>query len=129
MGDNGRRGRMQNLPCGPTPVCHGPFPNVGPVFAGRPVRPARARRRAPHGLRAADQRRRQRADEQPVLGYRPAFAGEAGENLKKVFAIGIRNSFGMAFDPVSGDLWEQENGDDTFDEINRVERGMNGGWV
>ena len=35
----------------------------------------------------------------------------------------------MAFDPVSGDLWEQENGDDTFDEINRVERGMNGGWV
>ena len=46
-----------------------------------------------------------------------------------MFAIGIRNSFGMAFDPVSGDLWEQENGDDTFDEINRVERGMNGGWV
>jgi hypothetical protein len=35
----------------------------------------------------------------------------------------------MAFDPVSGELWEQENGDDTFDEINRVERGMNGGWV
>jgi glucose/arabinose dehydrogenase len=35
----------------------------------------------------------------------------------------------MAFDPESGDLWEQENGDDTFDEINRVERGMNGGWV
>ena len=65
----------------------------------------------------------------PFWGIGQSFAGEAGENLKKVFAIGIRNSFGMAFDPVSGDLWEQENGDDTFDEINRVERGMNGGWV
>ena len=32
MGDNGRRGRMQNLPCGPTPICEGPFRNVGPVF-------------------------------------------------------------------------------------------------
>ena len=35
----------------------------------------------------------------------------------------------MAFDPISGGLWEQENGDDSFDEINRVEPGMNGGWI
>ena len=35
----------------------------------------------------------------------------------------------MAFDPISGDLWEQENGDDSFDEINRVEPGMDGGWI
>ena len=35
----------------------------------------------------------------------------------------------MAFDPVSGDLWEQENGDDSFSELNRVEAGMNSGWV
>ena len=28
--------------------------------------------------------------------------------------VGIRNSFGMTFDPFSGDLWEQENGDDSF---------------
>jgi glucose/arabinose dehydrogenase len=35
----------------------------------------------------------------------------------------------MAIDPVSGDLWEQENGDDSFSELNRVERGMNSGWV
>jgi glucose/arabinose dehydrogenase len=35
----------------------------------------------------------------------------------------------MAFDPVSGDLWEQENGDDSFSEINRVEPGFNSGWV
>jgi glucose/arabinose dehydrogenase len=35
----------------------------------------------------------------------------------------------MAFDPKSGRLWTQENGDDTFDELNLVEAGMNGGWV
>jgi hypothetical protein len=45
------------------------------------------------------------------------------------FAYGIRNSFGMAIDPVSGDLWATENGEDTFDEINRVEPGFNSGWI
>ena len=49
--------------------------------------------------------------------------GEVGENVQKLFAYGIRNSFGMAFDPKSGDLWEQENGDDSFSELNRVPAG------
>src|ERR671938_21531 len=35
----------------------------------------------------------------------------------------------MASDPELGNLWDQQNGDDTFDDLNRVERGMNGGWV
>ena len=35
----------------------------------------------------------------------------------------------MAFDPFSGDLWEQENGDDSFSEINRVQPGFNSGWT
>ena len=35
----------------------------------------------------------------------------------------------MAFDPIEGALWLQENGDDSFSEINRVDPGMNGGWV
>ena len=55
--------------------------------------------------------------------------GQVGANLKKLYAYGIRNSFGMTFDPFSGDLWEQENGDDSFSEINRVEPGFNSGWV
>ena len=58
-----------------------------------------------------------------------AMGGEVGANLQRVFAYGIRNSFGLAFDPRSGDLWEQENGDDSFSELNRVERGMNSGWI
>ena len=55
--------------------------------------------------------------------------GAVGTNIQKIYAYGLRNSFGMAFDPVSGDLWEQENGDDSFSELNRVEPGFNSGWV
>jgi len=51
-----------------------------------------------------------------------------GENLAKYFAYGIRNSFGMAFDPVTGKLWMTENGPDVYDEINLVEPGFNSGW-
>jgi len=44
------------------------------------------------------------------------------------YAMGIRNSFGLAIDPVTGNLWETENGDDDFDEINLVPDKFNGGW-
>jgi glucose/arabinose dehydrogenase len=45
------------------------------------------------------------------------------------FAYGIRNSFGMDFDPVTGNLWDTENGGDFGDEINLVELGFNSGYV
>ena len=44
------------------------------------------------------------------------------------YAYGIRNSFGMAFDPVTGFLWDTENGENTYDEINLVKPGFNSGW-
>jgi glucose/arabinose dehydrogenase len=46
----------------------------------------------------------------------------------RYFAYGVRNSFGLAFDPESGDLWDTENGEDIYDEINRVIPGANSGW-
>ena len=55
--------------------------------------------------------------------------GQVGNNLKKIYAYGLRNGFGMAFDPFSGNLWEQENGDDSFSEINLAEPGFNSGWT
>lgn len=58
-----------------------------------------------------------------------AIGAEVGRNLQRLFAYGVRNSFGMTFDPVKGDLWTTENGGRAFDEINHVERGFNGGWV
>jgi len=48
--------------------------------------------------------------------------------LNKYYAYGIRNSFGIAFDPVTGNLWETENGPNKGDEINLVEPGFNSGY-
>ena len=50
-------------------------------------------------------------------------------NIHKVFAYGLRNSFGFDFDPKSGRLWLEQNGDDAFTELDLVEPGMNGGWI
>ena len=52
-----------------------------------------------------------------------------GGNLAKYFAYGIRNSFGLAFDSVTGKLWDTENGPASYDEINLVEPGFNSGWM
>jgi aldose sugar dehydrogenase len=48
--------------------------------------------------------------------------------LNLYYAYGIRNSFGMDFDPVTGKLWDTENGPGFGDEINLVEQGFNSGW-
>jgi aldose sugar dehydrogenase len=50
------------------------------------------------------------------------------ESLNNYYAYGIRNSFGMDFDPVTGNLWDTENGQSYGDEINLVEPGFNSGW-
>ena len=49
--------------------------------------------------------------------------------LQYYYAYGIRNSFGMDFDPVTGNLWDTENGPEFGDEINLVEPGFNSGWA
>jgi aldose sugar dehydrogenase len=64
-------------------------------------------------------------DGQPV---RQGILGESGIS-KKYYAYGLRNSFGMDFDPVSGKLWDTENGASYGDEINFVEPGFNSGWL
>jgi glucose/arabinose dehydrogenase len=55
--------------------------------------------------------------------------GIIGNNypLNLYYAYGIRNSFGMDFDPVTGKLWDTENGPSHGDEINLVEPGFNSG--
>ncbi|MDN5846123.1 MAG: PQQ-dependent sugar dehydrogenase [Candidatus Nitrosocosmicus sp.] len=47
---------------------------------------------------------------------------------KYYYAYGIRNSFGMDIDPLTGKLWNTENGEDSYDEINLVQPGFNSGW-
>jgi glucose/arabinose dehydrogenase len=65
----------------------------------------------------------------PFFAAGATMGGEVGANVQRIFSYGHRNSFGMAVDRRSGSLWLEENGDDSFSELNRVEPGMNGGWV
>jgi glucose/arabinose dehydrogenase len=57
----------------------------------------------------------------------PFYTGTHGP-IDDIYAYGIRNSFGLAFDPVTGGLWDTENGPDRMDEINRITPGFNSGW-
>jgi aldose sugar dehydrogenase len=119
IGDAGRRGQLQNLVNGPfgpgTPDDQfgGPEPDdahlTGVIL-----------RLNDDGSTPTDN---------PFFAAGTAIGGEVGANVRKVFAYGLRNSFGMAFDPVSGLLWEQENGDDSFSELNVAEPGFNSGWI
>ena len=65
-------------------------------------------------------------DDGSVPSDNPFFA--QGGNLAKYYAYGIRNSFGLAFDPITGELWDTENGLNSYDEINLVLPGFNSGW-
>ena len=110
VGDLGRRGQMQNLTDGPTPPTDddqfgGPEPDAAHL-SGVVLR---------------------LNDDGSTPNDNP-FVAEGGV-VADVFAYGLRNTFGIAFDPASGALWDQQNADDAFDELNRVERGMNGGWI
>jgi glucose/arabinose dehydrogenase len=48
--------------------------------------------------------------------------------INDIYAYGIRNSFGLDFDPISGFLWDSENGPTEFDELNLIRPGFNSGW-
>jgi glucose/arabinose dehydrogenase len=129
IGDVGRRGQMQNLPDGPgcisLPCPAIPQGNVPDDQFGGPE-PDDAHltgvilRLNSDGSAPADN---------PFVRAGEVRGGQAGANLQKVFAYGLRNSFGMAFDPLSGNLWDEQNGDDSFTELNLVEPGANLGWV
>ena len=43
------------------------------------------------------------------------------------YAYGIRNSFGIDFDPITGALWDTENGEIGYDEVNLIKPGFNSG--
>jgi glucose/arabinose dehydrogenase len=60
----------------------------------------------------------------------PVGKGILGDSmpLRLYYAYGIRNSFGLDFDPITGILWDTENGPADGDEINLVNPGFNSGW-
>ncbi|MFN0011642.1 MAG: PQQ-dependent sugar dehydrogenase [Phycisphaerales bacterium] len=63
----------------------------------------------------------------PENPFTPALGAPAG--FEHWMAYGIRNSFGLSIDPVTGDLWQSENGENRYDELNRITAGFNGGWL
>lgn len=46
----------------------------------------------------------------------------------ELYSYGHRNVQGLAFHPVTGDLWESEMGPRGGDELNRIQPGKNYGW-
>lgn len=57
---------------------------------------------------------------EPIIG--------TGAFGKYYFAYGMHSSYGMDFDPMTGVLWDTENGAPFVDEINLVDTGFNSGW-
>ena len=122
IGDVGRRGWLQNLPDGP----FGPG-QPDDSFGGPEPDDAHLTgvilRLNDDGTTPLDN---------PFFAAGAAIPGDVGENIQKIFSYGHRNSFGMAIDfspRGAGNVWLQENGDDSFSELNRVTPGMNGGWI
>lgn len=56
------------------------------------------------------------------------FVGQPGWK-PEIWSTGHRNPTGMTIDPVTGTVWESEFGPRGGDEINRITRGGNYGWI
>jgi glucose/arabinose dehydrogenase len=48
--------------------------------------------------------------------------------LPEIWSLGHRNPLGLYFHPVTGDLWESEEGPQGGDEVNIIQKGKNYGW-
>lgn len=102
VGELQREGQLQNINDGPAPDDSGVILRVNPVD-GSP------------------------STNNPFIGIGDN-DDTNGNSLAKYYAYGIRNSFGIDFDPITGKLWNTENGENLYDEINLVEPGFNSGW-
>lgn len=123
IGDVGRRGQLQNLPSGPTETGLGatvPDDQFGGPEPDDAHLTSAILRLNDDGSTPGDN---------PFFSHGAGIGGEAGRNIQKIFAYGFRNSFGMAFDPFTGNLWASENGESSFDELNLVDPGFNSGWI
>jgi glucose/arabinose dehydrogenase len=115
IGDLNRNGQLQNIPGGPAPDDTGVILRVnsdGSAAAGNPFTPYCS---VTTGQTCA------------TTANCPG--GEVCRTqVARYYAYGVRNGFGLEFDPANGSVWMSENGPSDFDELNRVEPGWNGGW-
>lgn len=115
VGDLNRDGQLQNFPAGPAPDDTGVILAVlqdGTPAPGNPFVPycsVTTTQACPVGTGCP--------------------GGETCRTeVARYVAYGVRNGFGLAIDPVTGTLWDTENGPATFDEVNVVAPGFNSGW-
>jgi glucose/arabinose dehydrogenase len=98
IGDLNRNGKLQNISSGPDPDDTGVIWRIDATTGGG-------------------------ASDNPF--FTPA---EPAPRMNRYFAYGVRNSFGLTFDPRTGGLWDTENGPNNYDEVNRIVSGFNSGW-
>jgi glucose/arabinose dehydrogenase len=55
------------------------------------------------------------------------FVGKPGHK-PEVYTVGHRGSLGLALNPTTGEMWQNENGPNGGDEINVLKPGRNYGW-
>jgi glucose/arabinose dehydrogenase len=115
IGDVGRNGQLQNNPVGAAPDDSSVILRVeqdGSAAAGNPFVPYCSV-----------------TTTQTCPGGGGCPGGETCiTQVARYYAYGVRNSFGIAIDPVTGALWQTENGPELWDEVNFVVPGMNSGW-
>jgi glucose/arabinose dehydrogenase len=116
IGDQGHSGQLQNIAFGPPPDDTGVIVRInadGTAAAGNPFTPYCSILTTQTCATSAD-----------------CPAGQTCvTQVAKYYGYGERNCFGIAFDPVTGLLWDTENGPDVYDEVNQIPIAGNSGWL
>jgi glucose/arabinose dehydrogenase len=115
IGDVARNGKLQNRVLGPDPDDTGVILRVD-----QNGNPAASNPFTPYCTSATTLA----CDEHSDCGAN----GPCRLEVARYYAYGVRNSFGMALDPLTGRLWMTENGPSSYDEVNLVDPGLNSGW-
>ena len=115
IGELNRNGQLQNNPGGAPPDDTGVILRVnsdGTAAAGNPFTPYCST-----------------TTTQTCTATPDCPAGETClTQVARYYAYGVRNCFGHTLDPMTGVLWDTENGENVMDEINLVPSGLNSGW-